>query len=301
MSGRFRPFQEWEWAVGLIPVGIHQWIMEGVREREAWCKDMDWIEAPMAGDFFADPCLAQWDDEKWILFEHFEGRRGRGVIAAAQVSGVGALDTRTVITHGSHHLAYPSVFRVEEQWFCIADSSDSVGIPVFKGSGPTMWSHVGYLKGVPRLTDPTIDFDGRMWWLFGLSGRSKYHVQLMRFMAREPLGQWTECSSVAAHDRMRRPAGRLIRFSDGRTLRPAQDCRSDYGDGVCLYEVGNCDRNSYTEMLNQVIVPSKNWKFGEGCHTITGDADLTVVDGFRREPCALAPLRKLRHRLAVRY
>jgi len=27
-------------------------------------------------------------------------------------------------------------FRVEEQSFCIADSSDPVGIPVFKGSGP---------------------------------------------------------------------------------------------------------------------------------------------------------------------
>lgn len=269
--------------------------------REALCDEMGWLEATLPGDFLADPYLMEWDDERWILFEHFKGRIGRGVIGAAQVSGVDASDAGTVITHGKHHLAYPSVFRVEEQSFCIADSSDPVGIPVFKGSGPTTWSHVGYLEGVPRLTDPTIDFDGRMWWVFGLSGRGKHNVQLMRFMAREPLAQWTECSPVPAHDRMRRPAGRLIRFSDGRTLRPAQDCRSDYGDGVCVYEVGNCDQNSYTETLKQVIVPSRNWKFGEGCHTITGDADLTVVDGFRREPRMLAPLRKLRHRIAVRY
>jgi len=49
-----------------------------------------------------------------------------------QVSGVDASDAGTVITHGKHHLAYPSVFRVEEQSFCIADSSDPVGIPVSK-------------------------------------------------------------------------------------------------------------------------------------------------------------------------
>jgi hypothetical protein len=295
-----RLFQEWNWAIGIIPVGIIEWITAGEPEREALCTEMKWFERSRAGDFVADPFLVEWDDETWILFEQFKGSRGRGVIGAARLSGTDVTDMGPVMTNGRHHLAYPSVFRRFDQRYCVADSSDSRGVPLFAALGPTKWTHAGYLDGVPRLTDPTIHFDGERWWLFGLSGRQA-DLKLKRFVASDPLSRWIECSSLEATDRMRRPAGSLVKMGNGKTMRLAQDCRNDYGDGVCIYEVLICDIMAYAEKLVQVIVPSSNWPFREGCHTITGNSQLTIVDAYRKELHALTVVRKLRQRTAVRY
>ena len=50
-----------------------------------------------------------WDGKTWLMFEHFDGWRGRGVIGLAEVSGDGAEYVGTAVSHGRR--SKPDSFR----------------------------------------------------------------------------------------------------------------------------------------------------------------------------------------------
>ena len=292
----FGAFVEREWVIGVLPMGVPELVAHLIEHLTFPSVDIDWLRASRPGRFVADPRAVVWQGETWLLHELFLPGRGRGVIAAVRFADGQFFDHRIVIDEPGQHLAYPTVVVDDDRLLCLPDAPGSARVPVYSGQSPTSWRFAGHLQGVPALTDPTLARLEDRWLLLGLAHEGDAS-ELRVYTADDVLGRWRELAVTSEGPvDCRRPGGPLVSLPDGRIVRPAQDGRDQYGGGIVFQEV-TIDRRRYHERPVAQVGPSDKWPFDDGFHTLTGTADLSVVDAclFRITPAA-GP-RRLVHRL----
>jgi len=105
------------------------------------------------------------------------------------------------------------------------------------------------------------------------------------YHAESPLGPWQEharnpvVSSLAES----RPAGSILRTSDGRLLRPAQDSSQLYGRAVVFEEIMELTTEAYRQSLVTTLGPE--WmRRSTGTHTYNLTEHFEVVDARFRIP-----------------
>ncbi len=260
---------------------------------------IQWLEGGGPGRFVADPRAFIWQGETWVLHELYQPLLGRGVIAAVRYDPAGFAEQTVAIAEPDRHLAYPTVVVDGDHLVCVPDTSADDGVPMYIGESPTRWTRAGRLQGVPPLTDPTLgQLDGE-WVLMGVDpgGRDpRFRV----FIAADLFGRWRERrvrSDAPAH--CRRPAGPLVRISDGRLVRPAQDGRTDYGRGIMFHEV-TFDGRVFEEAPLAEVVPPRTWRHRNGFHTISGTTEVTFIDACRFARTPMAGPRRVLHRVVTR-
>ena len=75
-----------------------------------------------------------------------------------------------------------------------------------------------------------------------------------------------------------RPAGNVVRRSDGRLFRPIQDCSKGYGLGLVLAEIERLDRDHFVQTVRATVAPGPHWA-GRRLHTVNRVGRLEVIDG----------------------
>jgi hypothetical protein len=241
---------------------------------------------PPRDRFWADPCPWEAGGEHVVFFEDYSFRSRRGRIAALRLGPEGPRGGPFPVVERPHHLSYPFLFRWRDDLFMAVESARSGAIEVYRcQSFPERWELADtWLEGRGG-ADPTLHFDGELWWLFvNLQEEGTAHAfdELHLFHAPRPTGVWTAhpANPVRSDCRGARPAGRLERWG-GALLRPGQDCGPLYGHAVILHRVERLARTEFAERPVARIGP--RWKRGLlGTHTLNRVRDLTVVDGLIR-------------------
>jgi hypothetical protein len=79
-----------------------------------------------------------------------------------------------------------------------------------------------------------------------------------------------------------RPAGNMFRH-DGAWIRPAQDCRSGYGEGIALCRIDRLDREGFAQTVLRRLASPRAWSL-PGLHTLNRDGPIETIDtkGWRR-------------------
>lgn len=201
-------------------------------------------------DFVADPFMV-CDGETWYLFfEIWNYATQRGCV------GLATSDQkrrrwryRGVVLDEPFHLSYPLVFRWENSWYMVPETSEAGEVRLYRAARfPVAWEKVATLLPLPDLVDPTLFFYDQQWWMFVTEG-AQTHGVLRLYLADALEGPWHEHphSPLLRDDPARaRSAGRVI-FYDHRLFRLAQDCATAYGASVRVFEIRTLTPTHYEE------------------------------------------------------
>ena len=261
-------------AVWILAVRRKAWATIDQRDNEGFR-----FVLPPRGSFYADPFLFEHQGQMFVFFENGRRSTRKGVISCVTIDRTGRTSRPVTVLEAAHHLSYPFIFEVDGQIYLIPESARTGKIELYRSVRfPTDWQHDRTLIEQPG-SDATLWQQAGTFWLFVnlsavVSGRlcEDLHV----FVADSLNGVWTAPSGnpVVVDPSGARPAGRL--FMDGdRVIRPAQDCASDYGEGIVLQRVLTLSRSDYQEETVTRIEPLPGTA---GVHTLDHNGDFEVMD-----------------------
>lgn len=243
-----------------------------------------WLDSPR-GHFWADPFLIRQGSDTWLFLEDFDYAAGRACIIVGAVQSDGTLrDVRAVLAP-PYHLSYPHVFAHAGEIFMVPESSNANAIQLWRARRfPDDWVLEKNLLDL-KAVDPTAWFDGERWWMFASPMPVDGHVaETYLWTATQLTGEWQLATTraICSEVTCARPAGGIVR-SDGRLLRPSQDCSGIYGGALWFNEVVNLPPGPYAERPLHRIGPG--WLPNlVGVHTYARAGQWEAIDGYFRWP-----------------
>lgn len=237
---------------------------------------------PEKNHVYADPCVISSGRIDYVFFEDLRQGTARGTIAVIPIEDR-AVGPKNQALERDHHLSYPFVFAWEGSMYMLPETSQANSVQLFRATSfPYEWKlQRELLSGLP-MVDATLHFHEGSWFLFlnaTDTRRGSLNDELFLFFAETPLGPWTPhpknpvCSDV----RRSRPAGRLF-TRHGKLIRPSQDCSDRYGARINLCEVEGLSRQNYQEKIVGHIEPGQALPGFNGCHTLSFNERVEVID-----------------------
>jgi hypothetical protein len=237
--------------------------------------------------FVADPFLVGEPGNWHIFFELMPRGSRKGVIGVAHSEDASKWTYDRVVLEEQFHLSFPFVFRWDDQWLMIPESSEKGEVRLYRAdSFPSGWRFERTLL-TGRYSDSVVwESDGE--WYMLTSPRME---TACLFHAPEPIGPWTEHPSSPVVDgdlRSARPAGPMI-ASDRGWIRLAQDCEGTYGRAVSAFRVTCLSAENYVEERvseEPVLGPgAESWR-RRGMHQlhsieVQSGGWICVCDGWR--------------------
>ena len=237
---------------------------------------------------FADCFYIQNDDRHFIFFEEVDDQHPVGFLSVLEVFKDGTYTEPQTILKLDYHLSYPCVFKVENDWYMIPETSANKTVELWKCKDfPMQWEkHSNLLEGIEAV-DTTPFYHEGMWYLFTSTRRNckKFGDRLDLFYTHHILQpDWKEHpkNPVCTGQQQFRMAGKPFVY-DGKLVRPSQDSLKRYGGNIELKEIIKLSPTEYQEQLFEVVLP--HWHSeDDGCHTINAENNFVVLDAIRLTP-----------------
>jgi hypothetical protein len=236
--------------------------------------------------FVADPFMVE-DGRTWYMFfEVWNNRTNQGDIAVAVSDDLSKWTYKQIVLDEPFHLSYPYVFKWDNEYYMIPESSRAYSIRLYKAVDfPYKWSFVSKLITGNFVDSSIFRYDGR-WWMFASDGDSVLRL----FYADVLTGPWIEHpkSPIVLWDaRIARSAGRVIIY-DGKPIRYTQDCNQVYGLAVQAFRITELTVENYQEekaSVNPVLKGSgSGWNAQRmhqiDAHWVADDRWVACVDGY---------------------
>ena len=239
--------------------------------------------------FVADPFIVFNNKKFYMFFEAFNKDTSQGDIGYAE-----SIDTyhwvyKRIIIDEPFHLSYPYVFKWNEEFYLIPESSRDLSVRLYKALlFPYKWKYIGNLLSGYAYKDPSILRYNNKWWLF-VGGYLNSVLNL--YYSDDLLTGWKPhpMNPIVKFDKkIARPGGRVIIYNS-KIYRMAQDNEASYGIQVSPIEVYKLSEALYAEkkINNKAIVSftNKGWN-AAGMHHIDllhiKDKWIAAVDGRDR-------------------
>ena len=238
-----------------------------------------WLESPPDRDW-ADPFLFEHAGQTWLFFEEMDSAAGRGHIACGRLTPDGTLvDVRPVLKR-PYHLSYPQIIAADNEIYLVPEAAESGGVELYRAiSFPDRWVLDQRLLDFPCV-DSTVFRAGAGWKMYTSPVAVKGHAPITWAMQSERLrGPWQYDSQgpVSTDAGSARGAGNIIR-TNGRRIRPSQDCAIDYGRALLFNELLEPEDSRYRERV--VARVESGWLPGlVGVHTYNRCGTWEVIDG----------------------
>lgn len=223
-------------------------------------------------DFVADPFMVYEHNTWYMFFEVMNLRTNKGDISLATSNDGQHWTYKQIVLDEPFHLSYPYVFKWNDEYYMIPESSQAGSIRLYKATDfPTQWLFVKTLLDGSDFVDPSIFHHNDLWWLFTATSESRNILRL--YYSNHLMNPWIEHPKspiVNGNKRIARPAGRVIRFND-KIIRYAQDCERIYGNQVLGFEITDLTTTSYQEQEiqeNPIIKASGSGWNKKGMHHI---------------------------------
>jgi hypothetical protein len=231
--------------------------------------------------YYADPfVIADNRGQKWLFVEEFEYKTGKGVISCTQLSIGEKINPPIPVLVRPYHLAYPFIFRHDDEIYMIPETG-TCSVMMFRAQVfPFDWVlHRVLLENI-ELHDSTLLRHQNRWWIFGtvadIAGFAEDELAIFYSDCLEGPWQAHSLNPVKSDCRSARPGGRIIP-SDGRLLRPAQDCEKGYGSGLVWLEVEELTPERFSER-EIGRWPGRAVRGAYGLHTFNCDGELAATD-----------------------
>jgi hypothetical protein len=237
--------------------------------------------------FYADPFVLHRDGLSYVFCEEFPYATGKGFISVFTIDSEGRASVPHPVLERPYHLSYPFVFERDGAVFMIPESAGNRTIELYRAeSFPDVWRLESVLVDNVDAGDATLIEDNGTFWLFATlseDGASTWDA-LGLFSAPHLEGPWTPHprNPVLIDAGAARPAGNMFRH-DGAWIRPAQDCRSGYGEGIALCRIDRLDREGFAQTVLRRLASPRAWSL-PGLHTLNRDGPIETIDtkGWRR-------------------
>lgn len=275
-------FRIQQWSIGIINAPIEQ--VAGIvasTDRDQLIRSAKWLPEP-TGRFLADPIAVESGEGLTILVEDYDWTTELGHIASIAVSEDGATGSPTTAIRLPTHLSYPFLLAMDDNLYCIPESSQSGSVSLFQASKDrTRWHPVAALID-DAIIDPTIFKHDGNWWLFGTRADGGDNYKLFAWFSDGLTGPWKPhpLNPLKTDIRSSRPAGPPF-VVDGHLYRPAQDCSTGYGAAITVNRVTELTVDRFEEIAVSRIAPDQRGKYPTGLHTLCGVGGKTIIDGSR--------------------
>lgn len=264
------------------------WLNEALKNQEQ-LKNLFEIHSPKKFTF-ADCFYVEDQGRHFIFFEEVDDQHPVGFLSVLEVFKNGSYTEPQTILKLDYHLSYPCVFKVENDWYMIPETSANKTVELWKCTDfPTQWEkHSNLLKRIEAV-DTTPFYHEGMWYLFTSTRRNckKFGDRLDLFYTKDILQpDWKEHpqNPVCKGHQQFRMAGKPFIYQN-KLVRPSQDSLKRYGGNIELKEIIKLSPTEYQEQLLEVILPHWNNQ-DDGCHTINAENDFVVLDAIRLSPKA---------------
>ena len=264
------------------------WLGEPLHNQDQ-LKDLFEIHSPKKFTF-ADCFYVENQGRHFIFFEEVDDQHPVGFLSVLEVFKDGRYTEPETILKLDYHLSYPCVFKVENDWYMIPESSANRTVELWKCTDfPTQWEkHSNLLEGIEAVDTTPFYHDG-MWYLFTSTRRDckKFGDRLDLFFTEDILNpNWQEHpqNPVCKGQQQFRMAGKPFMYQN-KWVRPSQDSLKRYGGNIELKEIIKLSPTEYQEQLLEVILPHWNSQ-DDGCHTINNEDNFVVLDAIRLSPKA---------------
>lgn len=225
------------------------------------------VTNPYVNKWFADPFFLNINDDNiQLLVEEFDSEVNKGRIARIVIDKKRYLITEChIILELDTHLSFPAIYRINNKIYVHPENSASGKSTIYEyDQEQDKLVNPIVLIDAP-LTDAIITKEGNYFLMYATMIPNAPGPTLYVFKSDELIGKYSKYNEIPVGARTARMAGAFIESSDG-LIRPAQDCKHDYGEGVLFYKDG--------------IVVSELRPRGlyEGLHTINTYNGYYVID-----------------------
>ncbi len=262
-----------------LPDDAHQKQYRLIRcDKDSWC---------------ADPFVASWAGNTYLLCEKMPKYQKKAVIAAGILTEDGSVCLQPVLSPGCH-TSYPAIFFHDGTWYMIPETQNAARIELWRAEEfPVRWTRQAILlENIAAADTTSVQMPDGSVQLLIYEQNEKENVRHLWSAALElPAGRLSELTKRATYsDRRGRPAGNILNCG-GKTVRPAQDGRTRYGGAIEFLECSFVDGSYHEACVGRLTTDSvaidANWKL-LGVHTVNRLEDLEVIDVYYRK---FAPFR----------
>lgn len=191
-------------------------------------------------DWCADPILVDDGEKTWLFYEAVLGDHGH--IEVAQVQDDCTLGEPIVVLKDDCHYSYPFVFRHENAWYMIPESSASTEVRLYRAAEfPAKWEKCSVLLPERAVDTTVFELDGRIYLLTYLpeSGSERVTPRAYQLHFRDD-GAALSPIPWEHYDELRVRGAGPVFAEDQAQYRPAQISREQrYGDGLVFYRIEN--------------------------------------------------------------
>ena len=266
------------WNVGLVKTPVHSFL-QPIAQRI----NPEWLPTASRSMYNADAYGFEQDGKINMLVETYNYREQRGKISAIciETATLKALPPKTVLDTG-YHLAYPFIFRYEDDWYCMPETADNMRLEIYSYNpeAPSLTFITTLLTGISAV-DATLYNHNGYWWLF-FTKKGSTNTQLQIWYSDKIFGIYRPHANnpVKTDIRSARPAGPLFEYEDA-LYRPAQDCSRTYGGRVNINRVTELSPTAFIEEIVSQVAPFEHHKWKTGIHTLCAAGNFTIIDGKR--------------------
>lgn len=227
----------------------------------------------MDSAFIADPFMIKDQSTWYLFFETLDKKTLNGDIALATSTDGKKWEYQQIVLNEIFHLSYPYVFKWENDYYMIPESSQAYSVRLYKAKKfPTEWEFVTTLLDNGNYADNSIAYYNNTWWLFSETD-PQTNGTLRLFYADNLTGPWTEHPEspiVMNNEHTARPGGRVLPYNNA-LIRFAQDDAPTYGNQVHAFEITTLTKELYEEheiTESPVLQAGEDGWNEDGMHTI---------------------------------
>lgn len=226
----------------------------------------------------ADPFLLEFQNETYVFAELYDYIHCRGSLGYCKLDENGRSKWKQIILE-DYHLSYPYIVEKDNEIYIIPESGANHSLYVYKAiQFPDIWKKIKVLRENVQYGDTTpFLWNNHPYALtYDVKDHKKYCLIVLDL---EDAKNDTKLSCEDSE--FRRPAGMFF-VQDNQMIRPAQNCKNDYGEGLIFYRCGIDESGEYWEKEIQRIAPyelkySRNILL-DGMHTYNSSDMYEIID-----------------------
>ncbi|GAA0629059.1 hypothetical protein GCM10009422_28090 [Brevundimonas kwangchunensis] len=261
-----------------------------------------WLpESPRTFQYVADPFGIVRDGVLTIFVEAFDYRVRRGDIRYFQYDSQDRLIGEGVALQEPWHLSYPTLIEDGGELFMLPEGYKNGELTLYRCKRfPDQWEPACTLLDQPAIDATVVRHDGRWWMFHALPGADDRAMRELHVAWADSLtGPWTPHAANPVREGFRdtRPGGTAFVY-DGAVHLPVQDCETTYGARVRLLRIDELTPERFSAQEVRRFEPEGRLTgYDHGLHTLSGDANVTLIDVKSINQSSAEGLIKARYKL----
>lgn len=213
-------------------------------------------------EFWADPFIFEYLDEKYIFFENYEYNKKKGKISCGRIKDNNLVDISDVLIK-DYHLSYPFIFNYDDQIFLMPETSSAKRLEIYRCiKFPNEWELFTTAFDGEIVADAFFydDIDKNKWLFLNKTPDKNvpndnelfiYKVNSLDLKDLKP----HKNNPVIINSKMARNAGPIFQ-KNSEIYRPSQHCIDGiYGRGLNVNRIKKLTINEYEEENIITVLP----------------------------------------------